>query len=1042
MHRKSRRGRWLGTAVGLLWLTAFSPVVLAETITWTGVGTNSFGLTETTTTTTATNPCNTETVTASFSNPDSIALAPYPGLTGGGVVPYMGMNGTAVGQTTVFDLTFGGGLPVENLTFGIYDNDQNNDSGSAWTDIVTITAAFGPTATTISAACSAGTCSWTVSGSGTTSAVVTGDTNNPTFLADAGQADLTIPGPVDQVTVTYGVGGPGTVNQFIGFTDLTFDCSTVPVTLASFASERSKGQLEIEWTTSSEIENLGFEILGKAGEDWRLLDPRIIPSHQLDSLVPQRYSTTVADAEGAIDQLMLAEVDRRGRRRAHGPFKVGTLSGYAGEASKAPVAIDWSSIQREQDSLASRIASPLQFGERGEVQPICELLVVQEGIHRVRFEDLLAAGCNFAGASVDSLALTSRDIPVPLHLVTDDKRFGSGDQIEFLGEPLDSLYSRQNVYRLTLDKSLALRAGIHRSSSDLGSKVSSSTVTRWLEPERHYSFSSPSEDPWYADRLLAFTTPIAKQFPIEIDHQVPGPTRLLVDLWGVTDHPDIALDHHVVVKLDGEVLGEALFGGLVSQNLVFDVPAATSNDGTHWLTLELPADTGAPFDLVHLDRYGLQYDRRSMAIDDRLQLEAQAAKLSVGGFSSPEVRIYTRWREEVKRIEDFELDTGRGGFEVLFQGAPHRQQSYWISTTDALLSPQVRVTPQPQDLLQGRADYLVISHSSFSDHLDRLLEARQGQGLTTKVVQVEDLYTAYTGGIFHPEAIRLYLADAVETLGVRMVLLVGGDSYDYLDHLGLGSKSFIPTFYGMTHAVVRHAPADALLVDLDDDGIPDLPIGRLPVRTLRELELLIDKTLAFRASAGGALLAADVFDGRINFGHLSDQLAESLPANWPISRAYLDHLELIEARQGVLEAFRSDISLISYIGHSGPMSWSFDSLLTPEDGRGLILTENPSMVFAWGCWNGYHSAPEYNTLSHELLFAPGGVSALLGASGLTEPSSDRDFALQVFAASFRSNLTVGEAVQAARRRLAQTPGTADVVLGMTLLGDPALRLSQ
>lgn len=954
----------------------------------------------------------------------------------------MGLNGAAVGETTVLDLTFGGGLPVENLTFGIYDNDQNNGSGSAWTDVATITAAFGPTATTITLACSAGTCSWTASGSGTTSAVVTGDNNNPTFLADAGQADLTIPGPVDQVTVTYEVGGPGTVNQFIGFTDLTFDCSTVPVTLASFESDRSKGHLDIEWTTSSEIENLGFEILGRSGQEWHLLSPGIIPSHQLDSLVPQRYATTVADAEGAIDQLMLAEVDRRGRRRTHGPFTVGALFGYASEESQAPVAIDWSAIHREQAGLASRKASPLNVGERGEAQPICELLVVEEGIHRVRFEDLMVAGCDFAGASVDSLALTNRDVPIPLHLVSDDKRFGSGDQIEFLGEPLDSLYSRQNIYRLTLNDALALRAELRRSSNDLGSEVSSSTVTRWVESERHYSFSSPSLDPWYAERLLAFTTPISKQFPIEIDHQVPGPTRLLVDLWGVTDHPEIALDHHVVVKLDGEVLGEAFFGGLISQHLAFDVPAATMIDGTHWLTLELPADTGAPFDLVHLDRYGLQYNRRSVAIDDRLQLAAQAAKFSVGGLSSPDVRIYTQWRGEVQRIEDLEVDAGSDGFEVVFQGAPHRQQDYWISTTEALLSPQVRITPQPQDLLQGRADYLVISHSSFSDHLGRLLEARQREGFTTKLVDVEDLYTAYTGGIFHPEAIRRYLAEAAETLGVRMVLLVGGDSYDYLDHLGVGSKSFVPTFFAMTHPVVRHAPSDALLVDLDEDGIPDLPIGRLPVRTLDELELLIDKTLAFRANAGGALLAADVFDGRIDFGRLSDQLADSLPTSWSISRAYLDDLDLTKARQDVLEAFRSDVSLISYIGHSGPMTWSFDSLLTPEDGRALIATQNPSVVFAWGCWNGYHSVPEYNTLSHELLFAAGGPSALLGASGLTEPSSDRDFALQVFDASFRSHRTIGEAILTGKRQLALEAGNLDVVLGMTLLGDPALRLSQ
>ena len=58
------------------------------------------------------------------------------------------------------------------------------------------------------------------------------------------------------------------------------------------------------------------------------------------------------------------------------------------------------------------------------------------------------------------------------------------------------------------------------------------------------------------------------------------------------------------------------------------------------------------------------------------------------------------------------------------------------------------------------------------------------------------------------------------------------------------------------------APVDAKYADIDDDDIPDIPIGRLPVRSMGELETLLNKRDAYnnRTYAKQALFTADGFD--------------------------------------------------------------------------------------------------------------------------------------------------------------------------------------
>ena len=110
--------------------------------------------------------------------------------------------------------------------------------------------------------------------------------------------------------------------------------------------------------------------------------------------------------------------------------------------------------------------------------------------------------------------------------------------------------------------------------------------------------------------------------------------------------------------------------------------------------------------------------------------------------------------------------------------------------------------------------------------------------LTTEWVldaPTEAIYAAFSDHAPDPKALQRYVATYGRNF--KTVLLVGGDSYDPYDYLGLGSISFIPSFYQRVNEFVAFGPTDELVVDRDGDRIPDVPIGRLPVRTAAELNL-------------------------------------------------------------------------------------------------------------------------------------------------------------------------------------------------------------
>lgn len=818
-----------------------------------------------------------------------------------------------------------------------------------------------------------------------------------------------------------------------GFTGFPF-CTTLPVSVAYVEVVRDGRGTRFAWSTETEVGNVGFWLYAETPEGLVRLNDRLIPSQVGDSLERQDYEYESSDLDHAT--FFLEEVGVTGITRLHGPFVANEAQGSREDQPSIP----WDQLTRER------------LSGRGPDQPThppvpaAQLLVDREGLYRVTYEALLAAGVDFASTPTASLALLVGGQPVPREVVDSSGRsvFGPGSSLVFYGQPVATLYTHTNVYTLTVKQSQARPMPVDSTAPDpLSVPPSTYTATVTVDRNRAYSYTSPTGDPWYDTRMLAYTTPVSATFPLDVDALAEkAPSTLKVGIWGSTDWPQ-APDHHAIVELNGTRVADVTFDGITAPNVTATLPSGVLRQGKNELRVVLPGDTGVPYDLVMLDTITVAHERPFLAQEDRLQFAAKARVLAASGFSTADVRAYrvTSGPTSIVRLGRVDVTPEKAAYRARVAGSS-RNATYLLTAAGAYLTPAITVPRQSGPLTDTRADFVIISHPDLITELAPLVQARTAEGHSVRVVDVRDLYEQYNFGVVDPVAIARFVAAAADSMATRSVLLVGADTYDYFNYLGLGSQSLIPTFYVATDpVVVRFAPSDTLFGDINGDRIPEVDIGRFPVRTQSELRALIAKTLQFSDAKSPVpeLFAADKAEYRASFGSMADSWIELLDGG-AVTRAYIDTLGLAQARSALLRGFAEGPALISFVGHSSATRWTFSGLFSASDAAALTNFGRPAVVSQFACWSNYFVSPTADGLAHKLLLSgEQGAAATMGPATLTELESHAEFGLYLLPKLARPGVSIGWAVTQAKQEFAAvSPQRIDIILGWTLLGDPTL----
>jgi hypothetical protein len=527
---------------------------------------------------------------------------------------------------------------------------------------------------------------------------------------------------------------------------------------------------------------------------------------------------------------------------------------------------------------------------------------------------------------------------------------------------------------------------------------------------------------------------------LDVRHADPaGKATLDVAVQGVMDGA-----HLVAVLLNGQQVGQVELDGqeLGTAHLQLD-QSASLVEGTNQIAL---VAQGGEMDLSLVASVGLTYWRRYVADGNTLAMMAPGgSRLVVGGFSSSSLRVMDVTDPEGPYELFATVQSDGSSYSVAANVAGTGVRNLVAFADGAIAAPTSLETNTPSSwhLAKNAANLVILTHATVADALQPLVKLRQAQGYVVAVVDVEDVYDELSFGNKTPQALRDFLTLAATTWRKRpgFVLLAGTASADPRNFLGYGRVDLIPTKF--VEATYNQAASDDWFVDFNDDGLPDMAIGRLPVRDATQAAAVVQKLIGYSRTGGAgwrktALLVSDSASEDFDFPAATAAVAAQIPTSIFLTQVFRgDFADDSLAHAAVLGAFNQGALLVNYMGHSSETAWR-GNLLSMDDVPLLANGSRLPFVSSMTCWTGWFADPYGETLGEALLKAPqGGAMAVWASSGLTEPAGQQTMDTELMRLLFAARKpTIGEATARAKAVV----GDLDVRRTWILLGDPTLKL--
>lgn len=420
------------------------------------------------------------------------------------------------------------------------------------------------------------------------------------------------------------------------------------------------------------------------------------------------------------------------------------------------------------------------------------------------------------------------------------------------------------------------------------------------------------------------------------------------------------------------------------------------------------------------------------------------------------------------------------------------------------------------------ADAIYIGPAQFREELQPLLDLRTRQGYTPLFVDVQAIFDVYGDGYIAAPAIRNFLRARSDWQNPNRnisVVLVGDGTHDPFNYkntgFGGGVSHPIPPYLADVDIYINEAPCETCFAQLhgddpitgdDPDGrnpknnvfIPDVWLGRFPVRNEAELTTMVAKIVGYETATAPAgwrssqLLLADNFITSINaqnqvtidragdFAAFSDRVMQLFGYGAGVQRVYYDHspdrvitstvtagrFETVPrvvpepwripspeaAKTAVINTINAGVGLMIYNGHSH--HWQYAYL---EDRAGALVAPLLSIVdvpllnngeklfvgLSMTCLTSQFAAPAVSGTLDEMFVrsATGGAVATWGPSGQSV-AHGHDYLQTGFVNKLRhsppNSQRMGELVAAGYNNLLTSPlnGSLDALKTFVLLGDP------
>jgi hypothetical protein len=695
---------------------------------------------------------------------------------------------------------------------------------------------------------------------------------------------------------------------------------------------------------------------------------------------------------------------------------------------------------------------------------------------RVGYGDLLAAGLDVTGTNPLSLSLSNRGDPVAIDWFgDDDQSFESNESFVFYGQGFsgsvaENQYTDVNVYWLETAGWPALRMGGVLGIPSGAPPVDSYRATVRHEVDAKFTHLHTTElgeiDTWY---MLKSAGAESITYPVTLTALASGQYSASVALEQFSDcrftgSPEL---HRVQLRLNSVPIDTHTWqssGG--SDNCAIhllsgpiDQSALTEGPGN---SLTWVISTTHPYG-EWLNWWEVIYQRRFEAIDDQLQFGLDSAGdwvYTVTGFSTGTLALWdiSTPLEPVRILSP--TVTGDGPYSATFErqsASPGRA----VAAAEDSISGPLRISRYvpPELIPPNGADWIAITHQDFISEVARLADYRATQGIRTWVVELEDVFNQYGAGIYQPAAIRDYLAHAFSWSPPppSYVVLVGDGNWNYKSvpdcypYCDPDPVSF-PPYMGIVDPYQGQVPTDNFYATVVfTDGIPDIALGRLPVRTITETGNMVDRIIQHESQLVDPVgwqfdltFLADEYDPSAgDFHEQSEIVVNELPPYLIPNRIY--HMQepytsTGATRDALVDAINEGTTIVNYRGHGSILVWGADGFFSAGYLPWLTNTDRLPVVFSFDCLDTYFAIPSLPSLAESIVRSSiGGSVAHWGSSGLGISNDHLILNRALFSAIFDDGLgRLGDAILAAKLEFAGQGWQQHNLHTFTLLGDPAM----
>ena len=761
--------------------------------------------------------------------------------------------------------------------------------------------------------------------------------------------------------------------------------------------------------------------------------------------------------------------------------------------------------------------------------PHLQIAVTSDGVYRVEASALKSAlpdGTSLSQIPPETIRLIENGREIPIQMTgTSDGTLDETDTIAFVGRrnrgtdelwaynfdtsaqssTYHSLYSDTTYYWMTWGGANGLRYS-QTSTGSTATPVSSLRDTLRVEAENRYYFGRPQENgnslytesEGYYWRRFAHndTAPITFTDTLAVGRRTPTGTELhlSVRLDGATNSCHrVTLEGRLQQSGGGfafEPLRTREWQGFqrvtlrdsIDQDRIPDTGLAVrlTSQNDNFSNTNCPNPSSTP-NYVLLDWFEAAYTRSLEATAGTQRFVASSATQStfqLTGHAASTVHVYnpTDARRFAVTVSD---DTA--SFTDTPSSAP---LPYWAVSSGEYRSPAAVLPDQSSDWHESAAhgaDYLILTTQALQPSAQKLADYRRSHdGYDVEVALVEDVFDEFDYGRPTPIAIRRFVRAAQDWSPAPRFLTIFGDAqYPIRD----GSVSTLYPEWSVPS--FGYSPSDgwfAMQTDGPNDWSEVLAVGRIPVRSVAQGDLFIDKLKTYEGApleqwqkrmlllAGGTSQSEQqslqFYSNR--WGEIASDTIASVDGQPTPVNTGMDTIRYYKEVNDALDAsFQDSLAVdlkrgsgwLNYFGHSAAQTWE-------------IVTDPPSefdnagrlpIVVSLGCRTGSFAGGQFEeksapSLGEQLVVgsvrpdgtprdgARNGGIAHFGESALGNrlPSARLNDALiqRVFVDTMR---VLGAAIRDAKEEVASNFGSSSLyvkhLLQYGLLGDPATNMA-